>query len=259
MSVSMPRAHPLERALRHDRWILLGGLGLMTALAWTYTLAGAGMDMGAAGMAPAARAWTFSQAGTALAMWWVMMIAMMVPSAAPTILLSAALNRRSNAARPPFGSAGAFAAGYLTVWLLFSIAAATVQGLLQSTGLLTPMLQVSGNLLAGAILLTAGAWQLTPAKRACLRHCRSPIDFLVRPRRPGGLGAFLVGISHGGYCVGCCWVLMALLFVGGVMNPYWIVALTLYVVVEKQFLRGERIGKVAGVVLVLAGLLMLQS
>lgn len=256
MSASSSRAYPLERVLRHDRWLLLGGLGAMTALAWAYTLAGAGMDMGAEGMAPA---WTLWQAGTVLAMWWVMMIAMMVPSAAPTILLSAALNRRSNAARPPFGSAGAFAAGYLIVWLLFSTAAVAAQWLLQWTGMLTPALRVSGNVLAGAILLAAGLWQLTPAKRACLRHCRSPVDFLVRRRRPGQLGALLVGIGHGGYCVGCCWVLMALLFVGGVMNPYWIAALTLYVVMEKRFLRGEQIGKIAGVALIIGGLWMLQS
>jgi len=255
----MSRTHPVERVLRHDRWIILGGLGVMTALAWAYTLTGAGMDMGADGMVPVANPWTFSQVGTVLAMWWAMMVAMMLPSAASTILLSAALNRRSNAARLPFGSAGAFAAGYLIVWLLFSIAAVAAQWVLQSTGMLTPMMQVSGNLLAGAILLAAGFWQLTPAKRACLRHCRSPVDFLVRQRRPDQLGALLVGISHGGYCVGCCWVLMTLLLVGGVMNPYWIAALTLYVVMEKQFLRGEQIGKIAGVVLILAGLLMLQS
>lgn len=250
----MPGAHPVERVLRHDRWILLGGLGVMTALAWAYTLAGAGMDMGAKEAAPVARAWTLSQAGTVLAMWWIMMVAMMVPSAAPTILLAAALNRRSSAARLPFGSAGAFAAGYLTVWLLFSIAAVAAQWLLQWTGMLTPTLQVSGNLLAGAILLAVGFWQLTPAKRACLRHCRSPVDFLVRRRRPGRLGAFLVGVSHGGYCVGCCWMLMALLFVGGVMNPAWIVALTIYVAIEKRFLRGERISEIAGVALIVAGL-----
>jgi predicted metal-binding membrane protein len=130
---------------------------------------------------------------------------------------------------------------------------------LQSSGLLTPAMQVSANLLAGALLLAAGLWQLTPAKRACLRHCRSPVDFLVRQRRHGQLGAWLVGMSHGGYCVGCCWILMTLLFVGGVMNPYWIAALTLYVVMEKRFLRGEQIGRIAGVALILAGLWMVQS
>ncbi len=123
--------------------------------------------------------------------------------------------------------------------------------------MLTPAMQVSGNFAAGAILLGAGLWQLTPAKRACLRHCRSPVDFLVRRRRADGLGAFLVGVSHGAYCVGCCWILMALLFVGGVMNPAWIVGLTIYVAVEKRFLRGERIGASAGVALIVAGLLSL--
>jgi len=247
----------VERVLRHDRWILLGGLGAMAALAWAYTLSGAGMDMNAGASTPGPRAWTLVQAGTVLAMWWVMMVAMMVPSAAPTILLAAELNRRSSAARLPFGSAGAFAAGYLFVWLLFSIAAVAAQWLLQGAGLLTPTMQVAGNPLAGALLVAAGLWQLTPIKRACLRHCRSPVDFLVRRRRPGHSGAFAIGMAHGSYCVGCCWFLMALLFVGGVMNPYWITGLTLYVVVEKRFLRGEQIGRITGAALVAAGLWIL--
>lgn len=247
----------VERALRHDRWILLGGLGVMAALAWAYTLSGAGMDMSPGGQGSAPRAWTPGQAGTMLAMWWVMMVAMMVPSAAPTILLAAELNRRSSAARLPFGSAGAFAAGYLFVWLLFSIAAVAAQWLLQGAGLLTPTMQVAGNPLAGGLLLAAGLWQLSPFKGACLRHCRSPVDFLVRRRRPGRSGAFAVGMAHGSYCVGCCWVLMTLLFVGGVMNPYWIAGLTLYVAVEKRFLRGEQIGRITGAALVAAGLWIL--
>ena len=252
MSVLASSRHPVERVLRNDRWVLMGDLGVMAALAWVYTLAGVGMSGDV--MHGTGHAWTLAQTGAMLAMWWVMMIAMMVPSAAPTILLAAELNRRSSSARLPFGSAGAFAAGYLFVWLVFSIAATAAQWLLLRTGMLTPMMQVAGNLLIGGLLVAAGLWQLTPVKRACLRHCRSPVDFLIRHRRPGHLGAFVVGTAHGAYCVGCCWILMALLFVGGVMNPYWIAGLTLYVVAERRFLRGERIGQAVGVVLIAAGL-----
>lgn len=255
--MSLSASSPVERVLRNDRWLLVGGLGVIAALAWVYTLAGVGIggDM----THNAGHAWTLAQTAAMLAMWWVMMIAMMVPSAAPTILLAAELNRRSSSERLPFGGAGAFAAGYLFMWLLLSIAAVAVQWLLLRSGMLTPMMQVAGNSLIGGLLLAAGLWQLTPVKRACLRHCQSPVDFLIRHRRPGHAGAFVVGTLHGAYCVGCCWILMALLFVGGVMNPYWIAGLTFYVILEKRFLRGEEIGQTVGIALIAVGLWYIWS
>lgn len=264
----------IERALQHDRWVMIGGLALISALAWAYTIAGVGLETNAHAMTPhgggathvggekmatPAVEWTLAQAWAMLAMWWIMMMAMMLPSAAPTILLAAELNRRSGAERPPFGATGAFTAGYLLAWLCFSSAAVAVQWSLQAAGLLSPTMQVASNHLAGGVLVAAGLWQLTPVKRACLRHCRSPVEFLVRRRRPGNRGALLLGVAHGSYCVGCCWALMVLLLVGGVMNQYWILALTLYVLAEKLYLRGEWIGKIAGAALIVSGCAVLAG
>lgn len=259
----------IERTLQHDRWVMIGGLALITALAWAYTIAGVDLEtnahavtghaggaaqVGGETMAAPGIEWTLAQAWVMLAMWWIMMVAMMLPSAAPAILLAAELNRRSRAERPPFGATGAFAGGYLLVWLFFSVVAVAAQYALQVGGLLSPMMQGTSKYLTGSLLLVAGLWQLTPVKRACLRHCRSPVEFLTSGRRPGNKGALLMGAAHGVYCVGCCWVLMALLFAGGVMNPYWIVALTLYVLVEKLFPRGEGIAQIAGAALIVSAL-----
>jgi predicted metal-binding membrane protein len=228
-----------ERVISRDRWLVSGALILVAVLAWAYTLAGVGMTPDA-------------HAGTLLAMWWIMMIAMMLPSAAPTILLAAAINRRSRAERPPFGTTASFATGYLLAWLFFSTVATIAQWSLQTSGVLSAMLRSSSDYLTGALLLLAGLWQFTPAKRACLRHCRSPVEVLTRHRRPGNYGALVMGALHGSYCLGCCWMLMALLFAGGVMNMLWIVGLTLYVLAEKWFPHGERIAQATGILLILS-------
>jgi len=253
---------------------MIGGLVLISALAWAYTIAGVGLEMNAhavtghAGgatqisgetMATPAIEWTLAQAWAMLAMWWIMMVAMMLPSAAPIILLAAELNRRSRAERAPFGATGAFAGGYLLVWLFFSIVAVAAQYALQAGGLLSPMMQGTSKYLTGSLLFAAGLWQLTPVKRACLRHCRSPVEFLTSCRRSGNKGALHMGAAHGIYCVGCCWILMALLFAGGVMNPYWIVALTLYVLLEKLFPRGEGIARIAGAALIVSALVVFSG
>ena len=138
-------------------------------------------------------------------MWWVMMVAMMLPGAAPTILLTAALNRRSTSDHPPFGTAALFALGYLLAWLFFSLVAAVAQWLLESNGLLSAMMNSKSNYLTAGLLLAAGVWQFSPIKRVCLRHCRSPIEFVTRQRRPGNRGALVMGFHHGTYCLGCCW------------------------------------------------------
>jgi predicted metal-binding membrane protein len=239
---------------------------LVISLAWGYILSGAGTGMGALettgidsapmemnGSAMGMPEWTAGYATLMLIMWWVMMVAMMLPSAAPTILLAAALNRRASRERPPYGAAGFFTTGYLVAWLFFSAAAVAAQWALQLNGQLTSMMQSSSAYLTGGLLLAAGLWQLTPIKQACLRHCRSPVRFLTRWRRPGNAGAFLLGLEHGGFCLGCCWFLMGLLFAGGVMDLYWIVGLALYVMVEKLFSHGMNFGRMAGAGLVVAG------
>ncbi len=221
--------------LRRDRWLTIGGLAIVVVITGAYVLDGAGMDMSALDMTRMARdmempqpAWTLEYAALMFAMWWLMMVVMMLPSATPVLLLVTALNRKASPGRLPYGATALFAAGYLVAWAGFSLAAVAAQAGLTASGSLSSMLHVGGGALAGAMLLVAGLWQLTPVKRACLRHCRSPVHFLAARRRRGAFGALATGAEHGAYCVGCCWLMMALLFVGGIMNLYWIAGLALY-------------------------------
>lgn len=200
-------------------------------------------------------------------MWWLMMVAMMAPAATPVVLLYARVQRHALAgpgAIPAAAGPGlpvsvaAFALGYATAWLGFSVAAAAAQLLLHQSRLLSPATMGSGYAwLSAALLVSAGLYQLSPLKGACLAQCRAPAVFLTRHWRPGATGAFRLGLLHGAYCVGCCWLLMALLFVGGVMNPWWIVALALAVLAEKYLPGGRWLGQAAGVVLVAWGVALL--
>ena len=188
-------------------------------------------------------------------MWWVMMIAMMVPSAAPVVLLYAQVHRTKIDTGPPIG---AFLFGYLLCWLFFSLVAAAVQSWLQATALASPMtMKLHANEAAGGLLIAAGVYQLSPLKDACLGKCRSPAQFLSRHYRPGAAGALRMGALHGAYCVGCCWLLMALLFVGGVMNIAWIAALAIIVAGEKLLPGGTLLAKALGAALVIGGLALL--
>ena len=258
----------LERLLRRDRQIVMGALVLVTVLAWIYTMTGVGMGSNVFEMSRLP--WTdtsvdnmtmtlsgISYIFVLLAMWWVMMIAMMLPSAAPTILLAAALNRRSTSDRPPFGTATFFTVGYLLAWFIFSLVAMVGQLVLESSGLLSSMMHSTSTYLTAGLLLAAGVWQFSPIKQACLRHCRSPVEFITRHRRPGNRGALVMGLHHGTYCLGCCWFLMVLLFAGGVMNIYWIAGLALFVLVEKMFSRGVWFGRIAGAGFIVIGTALL--
>ena len=211
-----------------------------------------GMDMGAA-----APAWGFATWALMIAMWWIMMIAMMTPSAAPTILLYARVHRHALAQgqiQDKLAPTGAFAAGYLLVWLGFSAAAATLHWALERAGLVSAMMMGSqSRWLSGAVLIAAGLYQLSPLKNVCLAHCRTPTSFLSRHWRPHALGALRLGAMHGAYCVGCCWMLMALLFVGGVMNLVWIAALAILVLIEKVLPAGQWVGRGAGIALIVWG------
>ncbi|SDF42582.1 DUF2182 domain-containing protein [Limimaricola pyoseonensis] len=260
---------PVAELLRHERALCLALLAALTGLAWAYTLAGPGMPASAPAMTPglgdgmarmtmAGHGWSAGHAAMMLAMWWVMMAAMMLPSAAPVVLLAAALNRRATGAAP-FAGAAVFVAGYLLAWLGFSLAATAAQWGLAASGLLGPGMASASTVLTGAMLLGAGLWQFTPAKRACLRHCRSPVDWLLRHRARGVRGALLTGLGHGGYCLGCCWALMVLLFAGGVMNLWWIAGLALVVLAEKLAPRGPGFGRWLGAGLVAAGLAVLLA
>ena len=259
----------LETILRRDRIIVAAALAALTALAWTYVLwLAADMDMGKmemtgfrmvpAGMgimAPALAPWQAIEFVYVFAMWAVMMVGMMTPSAAPMILIYARIGRQASAQGKPFAATGWFATGYLLTWAGFALAATVAQWALDRTALLDPRMASASQVFGGIVLIAAGVYQWTPLKDICLAHCQSPLLFI---QRQGGfhrdpLGSFLFGLRHGAYCIGCCWVLMALLFVGGVMNVLWIATLSAFVLVEKLVPLGHLISRIAGVGFVAAG------
>jgi predicted metal-binding membrane protein len=178
------------------------------------------------------------------------MVAMMTPSAAPMILMFAAVNRRRWKQQVSYVPTSVFLAGYLVVWAAFSVIATAAQWGLHSASLLSPMMASTSPVLGGALLVAAGTYQWTPLKHACLSKCRSPMGFVLNEWREGRWGAFLMGLKHGGYCTGCCWSLMALLFVAGIMNLLWVGAIAGFILLEKVFPGGDRLGRAAGVVLV---------
>lgn len=240
---------PLKRLFSHDRLIVLACLVAAAGLSWLW--------LARAPMGPMGDVWSAAYLVPALAMWALMMVAMMLPSAAPMILLHARFGRAQSAGRALAGTA-AFAAAYLAVWMAFSLAATLLQALLVWAGAISAMaLAVGDARLAGGLLLVAGLYQLTPLKRACLDECRSPLSFLVRLWRPGIAGAARLGIAHGVYCLGCCWALMALLFVGGAMSLGWVAALAVLVFVEKLAPPAWRLSEGLAIVLVVAGVFLL--
>jgi predicted metal-binding membrane protein len=202
---------------------------------------------------PMPMAWTMEYALLMVTMWAVMMAAMMLPGASPAILLILALSRHQEARGVAPMRAGSFAAGYLAVWILFSTAATALQWKLDQMALMTPAMATASVAMAGALLMAAGAYQWTPLKRSCLSHCRSPLDVVTRYWRPGTFGAVTGGVRHGLYCLGCCAFLMALLFVGGIMNLAWVAAITVLILIEKTAPRGDTIARVVGAVLMIWG------
>lgn len=241
----------LEAALKHERWVTATLLVLVPVACWAWIVVMAD-DM--YGSMAGASAWMMTANWDAThllllwAMWAVMMTAMMLPSAAPLVLLYAgALHGRDEpgAGRRLY----AMASGYVLVWALFSVAATVVQRILATSLVLTPMMEPDTTYAAAALLGLAGVYQFTPLKRACLRLCRSPLAFLLGHWPAGATGAFRVGVEHGMHCLGCCWALMLLLFAGGVMNLAVIVGLALWVLVEKYAPFGEHTARVGGAVL----------
>lgn len=250
----------LEAALRRERLVLAAALAAISALSWFYLWHGAGMGMSAWDMTaaslfphrlPAIPGEMDAPYLVVVLMWWVMMIAMMTPSAAPLILLHALVLRRQSANGPDASLLPLLLLlGYLTAWLGFSLGVGLLQIALQPTGLLSDMMLWSRNAWFSAALLgAAGAYQFSPLKRVCLAQCRNPAMFLTRHWRPGATGAFGLGLRHGAFCLGCCWLLMLLLFVGGIMNLLWIAALTLLVLLEKLSPRGEWVSQATGALL----------
>jgi predicted metal-binding membrane protein len=248
---SVRRSTLVERALYRDRLIVLAGLVAATALAWIW-ISVLARDMYGAMSGPAAwmtgSEWDGTHIALLFAMWTVMMAGMMLPSAAPALMLFVGVVRRSvdaHAARRAY----AFAAGYLLVWTLFAGVAVALQALLSKTLLLSPMMEISDPRSASVVLALAGLYELTPFKLKCLTACQSPVAFVMRHWRPGSAGALRLGLLHGLHCLGCCWALMLLLFVGGVMHLPTIGLITVLVLFEKLFPFGPRVAWFTGTVL----------
>jgi predicted metal-binding membrane protein len=201
--------------------------------------------------------WAATEFGLRLTMWAVMMIAMMVPTAAPMTLLYAGVVRKAAAQHSPLAPTFVFVSGYIAMWTIFSLAATIAQHALDQAALLSPMMVSTSAAFGAALLIAAGVYQFTPLKNACLRNCRAPAHFLSRYWRTGALGAFRMGLRLGAYCVGCCWILMGLLFVGGVMNLLWIAAIAIFILLEKTIPFGDVYGRFAGAAMILVGVLSL--
>jgi len=279
----------VTRTLRRDRAMVVMAIVIITVLAWAYILwlaaqmgmaevataataedamAGmhmpggsgtmAGMDMGAA-VEPVFRPWSVADGAFMFSMWAVMMVGMMMPSVAPMVLLYAAVGRKAGASGRPFVATGWFVAGYLSAWIAFSLAATGAQWTLTRLALLTPMMESASGIFGGIVLIAAGLYQWSPLKDTCLRQCQTPLGFLMNRGgfRSNPFAALRLGAEHGAYCVGCCWVLMTLLFVGGVMNVLWIAGLMILILVEKVVPMGRLIPRLAGAVIAAGGVFLL--
>ena len=251
MSALPPGSSLLEAALRRDRLVVSAGLLTLAGLAWAYIAHLATFMPAHVGMAmPEARAWSAGETAALVIMWVVMMIAMMIPSAAPVILLFAGVSRRRRVQGVLAAPVSVFTLGYLLAWTGYAILAALTQTALHSAALLSPAMTSASPLLGGGLLILAGLYQWLPVKAACLSHCRSPLGFFSAHWREGVPGALLMGFRHGTYCVGCCWALMALLFVAGVMNLLWVVAIAGFVLIERLGPHGRELGRVTGLLMI---------
>ncbi len=273
----------LEQVLRKDRVIIVAAILIIAAIAWAYTVylsetgmgmgsmqmasesdAGTGMamgemqeesdgSMGSSGMGMAManmRSWSAADFGLMFVMWAVMMVAMMAPSATPMLLMFATVNRRRKEREAPYVPTGIFLAGYVIVWAAFSLAATGGNWGLHQASLLSSMMgESTSGYLGGGLLVLAGVFQWSPLKYNCLKQCRTPMGFLMTSWREGPRGALRMGLEHGVYCLGCCWALMLLLFVLGIMNLVWIAALAAFVLAEKVAPKAEWVSRITGVLL----------
>jgi predicted metal-binding membrane protein len=251
---------------RRDRVLISTCLVLITALAWGYLVRldrqmssslTHGAMMAQMGMTTD-MAWTATDVFFTFAMWTVMMVGMMLGPASPVLLLFAGMHAGRTKRGVPLAVL-VFGLGYVTVWVGFSACAALGQWVLHQTAVLSPVMAASNPILGGAILVAAGAYQLTPLKGTCLMHCRSPLGFLMTNWRDGTIGAFQMGLLHGVYCLGCCWALMCVLFVVGVMNLVWVAALAVFVLVEKIAPAGGILARLAGALMIAFGVLFLAG
>ena len=257
----------VESFIQRDKVITIIAIAILVGATFTYTVLGVGMNMSAIQMTPGLgqsqmsmpnmsamkkmaatpAVWTFNYSVLMFLMWWTMMIAMMLPSASPMILLYTALIRRTKKAKSIIRQVTSFICGYLLAWAAFSLFAAALQSQLELRDWMSPMMMEATNIyLAAGILIAAGVYQLTPLKTVCLEKCRQPASFLANYKNTWVNSPLRIGLVHGFYCVGCCWFLMGLLFFGGIMNLYWIVGLIIFVAIEKLHEKGVIFGKILG-------------
>jgi predicted metal-binding membrane protein len=258
---------PLERAIRHDRIVVLAAIAAVSAIAWAYLIwLATAMDMSEhhmdmpGMMAPGFEAWSTADFVSMWVMWAVMMVGMMLPSVTPMVLIYAGVARHALTQGKPFAATGWFAAGYVLSWAIFSVLATAAQWGMEQAALLSPATMTANNTIGGIVLIIAGLYQWTPLKDTCLSQCQAPLVFIQRHggfrREPAG--SVGLGARHGFYCIGCCWALMGLLFVGGVMNVLWIAALAIFVLLEKLGPAGRLLSRIGGTVAVAAGLWLLS-
>ena len=280
MSDNGPASTSLEGLLRRDKLVTCTAILLLIILCSLYTIFGVGMSMSAIEMTPVLgqstiamstmanmkkmmmepASWSIGYGLLVFLMWWLMMVAMMLPSAAPMILLYTALIRRAQKTKNIITEVTLFISGYLLAWAAFSLFAAALQSQLEVRGWMSPMMMETTNIyLAAGILIAAGIYQLTPLKTVCLEKCRQPASFLAGYKNTWVNSPLRIGLVHGFYCVGCCWFLMGLLFFGGIMNLYWIVGLIIFVAIEKLHEKGVIFGKVLGGGAVFLGIAFLAN
>ena len=258
---------PRSSLLPHrDRIAILSALIGVSVLAWAYVIylwaKMLAMDPGAPGAMIKLHPWTSVDFVAMFLMWAIMMVGMMLPSAAPMTLLYAGMVRKAERQGTPMAPIAAFVSGYLAMWCVFSVGATLAQWGLHEAAMLSPMMMAKNQVFGAALLIVAGVYQMTPWKTVCLDHCRAPAHFIAEHWRPGPSGAFRLGLHHGAFCLGCCWALMGLLFVGGVMNLLWIAAIAIFVFFEKVLpakVLGARLSGVAGIGMILSGLVTLAS
>ena len=268
----------VESLIQRDKVITIIAIAVLVGATLTYTVLGVGMNMSAIQMTPGLgqshmympkmnamknmaatpAVWTFNYSVLMFFMWWTMMIAMMLPSASPMILLYTALIRRTKKTKSIIRQVTSFISGYLLAWAAFSLFAAALQSQLELRDWMSPMMMEATNIyLAAGILIAAGVYQLTPLKTVCLEKCRQPASFLANYKNTWVNSPLRIGLVHGFYCVGCCWFLMGLLFFGGIMNLYWIVGLIIFVAIEKLHEKGIIIGKILGGGAIVSGIAFL--
>ena len=255
MGSQRPGVRHKDRIIVAREWKLTFWLLALSLIGWAF-LAWVALDMGrpfAQLMMPASPTWTLANLWAILCMWAVMMTAMMLPSALPAVLTFARMCERDGE-QPRLL---AFVGAYLLVWIGFSVAGTALQWILQLGEQMSPMIVSTSATLSASLLLIAGLHQFSPLKRICLAHCRTPAGFLLGKWRTGTGGAFVMGLRHGWFCLSCCWALMALLFVGGVINIAWIAALSIAVAIEKMAPYGDKIALLLGVELLVAGAIRL--